>query len=136
MNILLEIGMEEIPARFLKPALNDLEKNMKTYLKENRPGAATRANIAFEEVQALKTDLSEDFNIARNAGTAAKTMYDSIALGVPQTAYSELPKDKKDRLDGSYYVSPNGEVGRYNKEKGTLIKPGEKGFKDSKKNKS
>lgn len=60
-------------------------------------------------------------------------MYDSIALGVPQTAYSELPKDKKDRLDGSYYVSPNGEVGRYNKEKGTLIKPGEKGFKDSKK---
>ena len=38
MNILLEIGMEEIPARFLKPALNDLEKNMKTYLKENRIG--------------------------------------------------------------------------------------------------
>jgi glycyl-tRNA synthetase beta chain len=36
MNILLEIGMEEIPARFLKPALNDLEKNMKAYLKENR----------------------------------------------------------------------------------------------------
>jgi len=116
--------------------LNFSDDEILTYLKENRPGAATRANIAFEEVQALKTDLSEDFNIARNAGTAAKTMYDSIALGVPQTAYSELPKDKKDRLDGSYYVSPNGEVGRYNKEKGTLIKPGEKGFKDSKKNKS
>ncbi len=47
MNILLEIGMEEIPARFLKPALNDLEKNMKTYLKENR--------IVFEEVKTYGT---------------------------------------------------------------------------------
>ena len=47
MNILLEIGMEEIPARFLKPALNDLEKNMKTYLKENR--------IVFEEMKTYGT---------------------------------------------------------------------------------
>lgn len=47
MNILLEIGMEEIPARFLKPALNDLEKNMKTYLKENR--------VVFEEVKTYGT---------------------------------------------------------------------------------
>ncbi|UUV18607.1 glycine--tRNA ligase subunit beta [Fusobacteria bacterium ZRK30] len=47
MNILLEIGMEEIPARFLKPALNDLEKNMKTYLKENR--------IVFEEIKTYGT---------------------------------------------------------------------------------
>lgn len=47
MNILLEIGMEEIPARFLKPALNDLEKNMKTYLKENR--------IVFEDLKTYGT---------------------------------------------------------------------------------
>ena len=47
MNILLEIGMEEIPARFLKPALNDLEKNMKTYLKENR--------IVFENLKTYGT---------------------------------------------------------------------------------
>ena len=47
MNILLEIGMEEIPARFLKPALNDLEKNMKTYLRENR--------IGFEEIKTYGT---------------------------------------------------------------------------------
>jgi len=47
MNILLEIGMEEIPARFLKPALNDLEKNMKTYLKENR--------IVFEKMKTYGT---------------------------------------------------------------------------------
>ncbi len=36
MNILLEIGMEEIPARFLKPALADLEKGIISYLSENR----------------------------------------------------------------------------------------------------
>jgi len=47
MNILLEIGMEEIPARFLKPALNDLEKNMKAYLKENR--------IIFEDLKTYGT---------------------------------------------------------------------------------
>ncbi|OQY42864.1 MAG: glycine--tRNA ligase subunit beta [Fusobacteriia bacterium 4572_74] len=47
MNILLEIGMEEIPARFLKPALNDLEKNIKIYLKENR--------VAFEEIKTYGT---------------------------------------------------------------------------------
>ena len=60
-------------------------------------------------------------------------MYDSIALGINQTEYSELPKNKDERVDGKYYVSPNGEVGRYNKEKGTLIKPGEPGFLPTKK---
>ena len=47
MNILLEIGMEEIPARFLKPALKDLEKNMKTYLKDNR--------ISYNEIKTYGT---------------------------------------------------------------------------------
>ena len=60
-------------------------------------------------------------------------MYDSIAAGVDQTEYSDLPKSKGDREDGKYYIGPNGEVGRYNKEKGTLIKPGEPGFLPTKK---
>ena len=38
--------------------------------------------------------------------------------------------------DGKYYVSPNGQVGRYDAKTGTLIKPGEKGFTGSKKKKS
>ena len=103
------------------------------YLTDSRSGSATRANIAFQEVQALKEDLTNDFNINKNADTAARTMYDSIALGINQTEYSELPKNKDERVDGKYYVSPNGEVGRYNKEKGTLIKPGEPGFLPTKK---
>lgn len=36
MNILFEIGMEEIPARFLSQALNDLKGNLEKKLTENR----------------------------------------------------------------------------------------------------
>jgi hypothetical protein len=103
------------------------------YLMDSRSGSATRASIQFQEVQALKEDLTNDFKIAKNADTAARTMYDSIQQGVDQTAYSELPKSKNERIDGEYYVSPNGEVGRYDKKTGTLIKPGEKGFTGKKK---
>ncbi len=42
MNILLEIGMEEIPARFLKPSLDDIKNYIEKTLKEQR--------IAFGEV--------------------------------------------------------------------------------------
>ena len=80
MNILLEIGMEEIPASFLKPALNDLEKNMKTYLKENR--------IVFEEIKTYGTprrlilsisnlsERQEDLNIL-NQGPAKHVAFGS-----------------------------------------------------------
>ena len=63
-------------------------------------------------------------------------MYESILAGVDETQYSELPSNKNDREDEKYYVSPNGEVGRYDAKTGTLIKPGEKGFTGSKKKKS
>lgn len=43
MNILLEIGLEEIPARFLKPALEDIKNNITKDLKNQR--------IAFEELK-------------------------------------------------------------------------------------
>ncbi|MGL4392469.1 MAG: glycine--tRNA ligase subunit beta [Fusobacteriaceae bacterium] len=36
MKLLFEIGMEEIPARFLEPALSDLQKNIEKKLQENR----------------------------------------------------------------------------------------------------
>jgi len=103
------------------------------YLTDSKTGSATRANIQFQEIQSLKEDLSNDFDIKKNADVAARTMYDSIAAGVDQTEYSNLPKSKGDREDGKYYISSDGKVGRYNKEKGTLIKPGEPGFLPTKK---
>ena len=42
MNVLLEIGLEEIPARFLKPSLEDMKNYIEKELKEQR--------IAFENV--------------------------------------------------------------------------------------
>ena len=42
MNVLLEIGLEEIPARFLKPSLEDIKNYIVNELKEQR--------IAFESV--------------------------------------------------------------------------------------
>ena len=47
MNILLEIVLEEIPARFLKPSLNDIETFISKELKENR--------ISFGEIKTMGT---------------------------------------------------------------------------------
>ena len=103
------------------------------YLTDSKTGSVGRANIQFQEIQSLKEDLSNDFNIKKNADVAARTMYESIAAGVDQTEYKDLPKKIEDREDGKYYISSDGKVGRYNKEKGTLIKPGEPGFLPTKK---
>lgn len=47
MKLLFEIGMEEIPARFLKQALEDLKNNLEKKLTENR--------ISFEEIKTFGT---------------------------------------------------------------------------------
>ena len=36
MRLLFEIGMEELPARFLKQALSDLKSNLETKLNNER----------------------------------------------------------------------------------------------------
>ena len=106
------------------------------YLEASKPGAGQRIAVRAGDIDNLKTDLTNDFKIKRNAGAAARTMYESILEGVDERQYSELPKSKGDREDGKYYVSPDGKVGRYDAKTGTLIKPGEKGFTGSKKKKS
>ncbi len=78
MRILLEIGMEEIPAGFLKPALNDMKKAISHNFKENR--------ISFEEVKTYGTprrlvmcvegvaEKQEDLNVV-NTGPAKSVAY-------------------------------------------------------------
>ena len=117
-------------------ALNFSDDEIMKYLEANKPGAGQRIAVKAGDIDNLKEDLTNDFKIKRNAGVAARTMYESILAGVDETQYSELPKSKGDREDGEYYVSPDGKVGRYDAETGTLIKPGEKGFTGSKKKKS
>ncbi|WP_372713189.1 glycine--tRNA ligase subunit beta [Ilyobacter sp.] len=79
MKILLEIGMEEIPARFLKPALNDIEKYIKSEFESQR--------VKFETLKTFGTprrlvllvdgvsDRQEDLDIV-NTGPAKEVAYD------------------------------------------------------------
>ena len=117
-------------------ALNFSDDEIMKYLEAQKPGAGQRAAVKAGDIATLKDDLTNDFKIKKNAGVAARTMYESILAGVDETQYSELPASKDERVDGEYYVSPNGQVGRYDAKTGTLIKPGEKGFTGSKKKKS
>jgi len=117
-------------------ALDFSDDEIMKYLEAQKPGSGQRAAVKAGDINTLKEDLTNDFGIKKNAGVAARTMYESILAGVDETQYSELPSDKDDRKDGEYYVSPNGQVGRYDSKTGTLIKPGEKGFTGSKKKKS
>jgi len=117
-------------------ALNFSDDEIMKYLEAQKPGAGQRAAVKAGDIATLKDDLTNDFKIKKNAGVAARTMYESILAGVDETQYSELPASKDERVDGEYYVSPNGQVGRYDSKTGTLIKPGEKGFTGSKKKKS
>jgi len=117
-------------------ALNFSDDEIMKYLEAQKPGAGQRAAVKAGDIATLKDDLTNDFKIKKNAGVAARTMYESILAGVDETQYSELPADKDEREDGKYYVSPNGQVGRYDAKTGSLIKPGEKGFTGSKKKKS
>jgi glycyl-tRNA synthetase beta chain len=79
VDILLEIGLEEIPARFLKPALNDIEKYIKTELKSFRIkhgevktyGSPRRLVLTVKEIAEKQEDLSET-----NMGPSKQVAFD------------------------------------------------------------
>jgi len=66
VKLLLEIGMEELPARFIGPALSQLEESLKAKLKENRIefGEATtystprRLTVVVKDVAEQQQDLT------------------------------------------------------------------------------
>ncbi|MEG0398406.1 MAG: glycine--tRNA ligase subunit beta [Cetobacterium sp.] len=80
MRLLFEIGMEEIPARFLGQALKDLKHNLEGKLKENR--------IAFDEIKTFGSprrlvllvenlsETQEDLNIL-NMGPGKAVAFDA-----------------------------------------------------------
>lgn len=80
MRLLFEIGMEEIPARFLEQALSDIKNNLQKKLKEDR--------IAFDSMKTYGTprrlvllveglgEKQEDLNML-NMGPAKSVAYDS-----------------------------------------------------------
>ena len=78
MRLLFEIGMEELPARFLKQALNDLKSNLETKFKNER--------ITFNSIKTYGTprrlildvhnlaEVQEDLNLV-NMGPAKNVAY-------------------------------------------------------------
>ncbi len=80
MDILLEIGMEEIPARFLKPALGDIDKYIKNVFSEKRIefsevntyGTPRRLILNVKGVSERQEDLTEV-----NTGPAKHIAFDS-----------------------------------------------------------
>lgn len=85
MKLLLEIGMEELPARFIGPALSQLEESLKAKLKENRIefGEATtystprRLTVVVKDVAEQQQDLTMEikgppYSIAYDNGTPTK----------------------------------------------------------------
>jgi len=80
VDILLEIGLEEIPARFLIPALNDIEKIITKDLETNRLafenlktyGTPRRLTLHIEGLADKQEDLSET-----NIGPSKSVAYDS-----------------------------------------------------------
>ncbi|MFA5840017.1 MAG: glycine--tRNA ligase subunit beta [Candidatus Margulisiibacteriota bacterium] len=87
LNALLEIGCEEIPARFMPAFLEDLKKKTEEklarekliYEKVQTLGTYRRLTLYIEGLSAKQPDISEE-----NRGPAAEIAFD--ALGVPRPA--------------------------------------------------
>ena len=83
MELLFEIGMEEIPARFLNQALEDLKNNFERKLKNNRIkfsgvrtyGTPRRLVLVADEVAEIQEDLDE-----LNIGPSRERAYKDGAL--------------------------------------------------------
>ena len=79
-TFLLEIGTEEIPARFMAPALKQLEQNARAFLAESRLahedirvfGTPRRLALLVNNLVGKQADLSE-----KKKGPAAKAAYDA-----------------------------------------------------------
>lgn len=126
MEVLLEIGVEEIPARFLVPALSDIENNIKKSLEEKRIGYkevktyGTPRRLILE-IKSLENS-QKDITI-QNVGPAKNIAYDpngqptKAALGFAKSQgvdIKELEILKSDK--GEYIAVTKHEKGKLTKE--------------------
>ncbi len=67
-DILLELGLEEVPARFMRPAMEQLQSRMERWLTESRIGFASipvygtprRLAVIVREAADKQTDIHEE----------------------------------------------------------------------------
>ena len=96
MNVLLEIGLEEIPARFLKPSLEDMKNYIEKELKEQRiafenvitNGTPRRLILEIKGLAAKQENLDEV-----NIGPSKNVAFD--AIGQPTKACLGFVKSQK-----------------------------------------
>ncbi len=125
MRLLFEIGMEELPARFLKQALNDLKHNLETKLETER--------IKFDEIKTYGTprrlildvhnlaEKQEDLNLV-NMGPAKSVAYVNGELSRAGLGFAKTQGIEPEQLEivetpkGEYIAARKFMKGRETKE--------------------
>lgn len=112
-NLILEIGTEEIPSRFMAGALNDLADRIEAELAEfrldhgaiNTYGTPRRLVLSVKELASSQSDLTESFkgpawnNAFDGSGTPTRA-----ALGFAKSKGMEVEDLEKRDVDGVPYV--------------------------------
>ena len=102
MELLFEIGMEEIPARFLNQALEDLKNNFERKLKNNRIkfsgvktyGTPRRLVLVVDEVAEMQEDLDE-----LNIGPSRERAYKDGALTKAGEGFLKAHKIEEEQIE-------------------------------------
>ena len=102
MELLFEIGMEEIPARFLNQALEDLKNNFEKKLKNNRIkfdgvrtyGTPRRLVLVVDKVAEMQEDLDE-----LNIGPSRERAYKDGALTKAGEGFLKAHRIEEDQVE-------------------------------------
>lgn len=129
----LEAAMKEAELGSIGKAVKDLKKlgvsENKAIEMATQSGTATREQTYESVIRNIQEGLVKDgivTNVNAARGTAEDLLIAEKKYGIRAYQFEPFPKNP---VEGGYYIMKNGQSGRYYK--GTLIKPGEKGFVDS-----
>ena len=115
-DILLELGLEEVPARFMRPAMEQLESRMERWLKESRIGFAgiqvygtpRRLAVIVREAADKQTDIHEEVKgPARKIALDVNGAWTKAALGFARSQGIEPEQLFFRELNGVEYVYAN-----------------------------
>jgi len=126
----LEAAMKEMEPGAIGKSVKDLQKlgmsKEEAIRTATQSGTATREQTYEGVVRNIQESLIKD-GIVTNAnaarGTAEDLLISEKKYGIRAYEFEPLPKNP---IEGNYYIMKNGQSGRFYK--GSLIKPGEKGF--------
>lgn len=115
-DILLELGLEEVPARFMRPAMEQLQSRMERWLTESRIGFASiqvygtprRLAVIVREAADKQTDIHEEVKgPARKIALDGNGAWTKAALGFARSQGIEPEQLFFQELNGVEYVYAN-----------------------------